>query len=224
MEKHSVARIIGAPPGYVGYDEAGQLTEKVRRRPYSVVLFDEIEKAHPDVMNILLQILDEGKITDAQGRIVSFESTVIIMTSNCGSEQRSSSLGFNKSVSDIARDRVMQSLSEFLRPEFLGRVDEIVVFNQLTEQDFVSIAALMLGELKEPLAEKGITLLWEQQALELLANKAHGKQGGARDLRRLIRKEVEDKICSLLVERYQCQPAGISVGVKEDNIVLNVLD
>ena len=224
MEKHSVARIIGAPPGYVGYDEAGQLTEKVRRRPYSVVLFDEIEKAHPDVMNILLQILDEGKITDAQGRIVSFESTVIIMTSNCGSEQRSSSLGFNKSVSDIARDRVMQSLSEFLRPEFLGRVDEIVVFNQLTEQDFVSIAALMLGELKEPLAEKGITLLWEQQALELLAKKAHGKQGGARDLRRLIRKEVEDKICSLLVERYQCQPAGISVGVKEDNIVLNVLD
>ena len=222
MEKHSVARIIGAPPGYVGYDEAGQLTEKVRRRPYSVVLFDEIEKAHPDV--ILLQILDEGKITDAQGRIVSFESTVIIMTSNCGSEQRSSSLGFNKSVSDIARDRVMQSLSEFLRPEFLGRVDEIVVFNQLTEQDFVSIAALMLGELKEPLAEKGITLLWEQQALELLAKKAHGKQGGARDLRRLIRKEVEDKICSLLVERYQCQPAGISVGVKEDNIVLNVLD
>ena len=224
MEKHSVARIIGAPPGYVGYDEAGQLTEKVRRRPYSVVLFDEIEKAHPDVMNILLQILDEGKITDAQGRIVSFESTVIIMTSNCGSEQRSSSLGFNKSVSDIAHDRVMQSLSEFLRPEFLGRVDEIVVFNQLTEQDFVSIAALMLGELKEPLAEKGITLLWEQQALELLAKKAHGKQGGARDLRRLIRKEVEDKICSLLVERYQCQPAGISVGVKEDNIVLNVLD
>ena len=175
-------------------------------------------------MNILLQILDEGKITDAQGRIVSFESTVIIMTSNCGSEQRSSSLGFNKSVSDIARDRVMQSLSEFLRPEFLGRVDEIVVFNQLTEQDFVSIAALMLGELKEPLAEKGITLRWEQQALELLAKKAHGKQGGARDLRRLIRKEVEDKICSLLVERYQCQPAGISVGVKEDNIVLNVLD
>ena len=224
MEKHTVSKLIGSPPGYVGYDEAGQLTEKIRRRPYSVVLFDEIEKAHPDVMNILLQILDEGKITDAQGRIVSFESTVIIMTSNCGSEQRSSSLGFNKSVSDIARDRVMQSLSEFLRPEFLGRVDEIVVFNQLTEQDFVSIAALMLGELKEPLAEKGITLLWEQQALELLAKKAHGKQGGARDLRRLIRKEVEDKICSLLVERYQCQPAGISVGVKEDNIVLNVLD
>ncbi|MBS6229604.1 MAG: ATP-dependent Clp protease ATP-binding subunit, partial [Clostridium sp.] len=224
MEKHSVSKMIGSPPGYVGYDEGGQLSEKVRRNPYCVILFDEIEKAHPDVFNILLQVLDDGHITDAQGRKIDFKNTIIIMTSNCGSEQRSSSLGFNKSVSDIARDRVMQSLSEFLRPEFLGRVDEIVVFNQLTEQDFVSIAALMLGELKEPLAEKGITLRWEQQALELLAKKAHGKQGSARDLRRLIRKEVEDKICSLLVERYQCQPAGISVGVKEDNIVLNVLD
>ena len=223
MEKHSVARIIGAPPGYVGYDEAGQLTEKVRRRPYSVVLFDEIEKAHPDVMNILLQILDEGKITDAQGRVVSFESTVIVMTSNCGSEQRSASLGFNKTPSDIARERVMQSLSEFLRPEFLGRVDEIVIFNQLTEEDFVKIAALMLGELKEPLADKGITLVWEDEALRLLAHKAHGKQGGARDLRRLIRKEVEDKICSLLVDRYQNQPAGISIGA-EDKVVLHVLD
>ena len=224
MEKHSVAGIIGAPPGYVGYDEAGQLTEKVRRRPYSVVLFDEIEKAHPDVMNILLQILDEGKITDAQGRVVSFESTVIVMTSNCGSEQRSASLGFNKTPSDIARERVMQSLSEFLRPEFLGRVDEIVIFNQLTEEDFVKIAALMLGELKEPLADKGITLVWEDEALRLLAHKAHGKQGGARDLRRLIRKEVEDKICSLLVDRYQNQPAGISIGAEDDKVVLHVLD
>ena len=224
MEKHSVARIIGAPPGYVGYDEAGQLTEKVRRRPYSVVLFDEIEKAHPDVMNILLQILDEGKITDAQGRVVSFESTVIVMTSNCGSEQRSASLGFNKTPSDIARERVMQSLSEFLRPEFLGRVDEIVIFNQLTEEDFVKIAALMLGELKEPLADKGITLVWEDEALRLLAHKAHGKQGGARGLRRLIRKEVEDKICSLLVDRYQNQPAGISIGAEDDKVVLHVLD
>ena len=224
MEKHSVARIIGAPPGYVGYDEAGQLTEKVRRRPYSVVLFDEIEKAHPDVMNILLQILDEGKITDAQGRVVSFESTVIVMTSNCGSEQRSASLGFNKTPSDIARERVMQSLSEFLRPEFLGRVDEIVIFTQLTEEEFVKIAALMLGELKEPLADKGITLVWEDEALRLLAHKAHGKQGGARDLRRLIRKEVEDKICSLLVDRYQNQPAGISIGAEDDKVVLHVLD
>lgn len=224
MEKHSVARIIGAPPGYVGYDEAGQLTEKVRRRPYSVVLFDEIEKAHPDVMNILLQILDEGKITDAQGRIVSFESTVIVMTSNCGTEQRASSLGFNKTPSDIVRDRVMQSLSEFLRPEFLGRVDEVVIFNQLTEEDFVKIAELMLGELKEPLAEKGITCLWDEAALKLIAHKAHGKQGGARDLRRLIRKEVEDKICSLLVERYANQPAGIQISAEDDNIVLNVLD
>ena len=224
MEKHSVARIIGAPPGYVGYDEAGQLTEKVRRRPYSVVLFDEIEKAHPDVMNILLQILDEGKITDAQGRIVSFESTVIVMTSNCGTEQRASSLGFNKTPSDIVRDRVMQSLSEFLRPEFLGRVDEVVIFNQLTEEDFVKIAELMLGELKEPLAEKGITCLWDEAVLKLIAHKAHGKQGGARDLRRLIRKEVEDKICSLLVERYANQPAGIQISAEDDNIVLHVLD
>ncbi|WP_419170713.1 AAA family ATPase [Negativibacillus massiliensis] len=224
MEKHSVARIIGAPPGYVGYDEAGQLTEKVRRRPYSVVLFDEIEKAHPDVMNILLQILDEGKITDAQGRIVSFGSTVIVMTSNCGTEQRASSLGFNKTPSDIVRDRVMQSLSEFLRPEFLGRVDEVVIFNQLTEEDFVKIAELMLGELKEPLAEKGITCLWDEAALKLIAHKAHGKQGGARDLRRLIRKEVEDKICSLLVERYANQPAGIQISAEDDNIVLHVLD
>lgn len=224
MEKHSVARIIGAPPGYVGYDEAGQLTEKVRRRPYSVVLFDEIEKAHPDVMNILLQILDEGKITDAQGRIVSFESTVIVMTSNCGTEQRASSLGFNKTPSDIVRDRVMQSLSEFLRPEFLGRVDEVVIFNHLTEEDFVKIAELMLGELKEPLAEKGITCLWDEAALKLIAHKAHGKQGGARDLRRLIRKEVEDKICSLLVERYANQPAGIQISAEDDNIVLHVLD
>ena len=224
MEKHNVARIIGAPPGYVGYDEAGQLTEKVRRRPYSVVLFDEIEKAHPDVMNILLQILDEGKITDAQGRIVSFESTVIVMTSNCGTEQRASSLGFNKTPSDIVRDRVMQSLSEFLRPEFLGRVDEVVIFNQLTEEDFVKIAELMLGELKEPLAEKGITCLWDEAALKLIAHKAHGKQGGARDLRRLIRKEVEDRICSLLVERYANQPAGIQISAEDDNIVLHVLD
>ena len=224
MEKHSVARIIGAPPGYVGYDEAGQLTEKVRRRPYSVVLFDEIEKAHPDVMNILLQILDEGKITDAQGRIVSFESTVIVMTSNCGTEQRASSLGFNKTPSDIVRDRVMQSLSEFLRPEFLGRVYEEVIFNQLTEEDFVKIAELMLGVLKEPLAEKGITCLWDEAALKLIAHKAHGKQGGARDLRRLIRKEVEDKICSLLVERYANQPAGIQISAEDDNIVLHVLD
>ena len=224
MEKHSVARIIGAPPGYVGYDEAGQLTEKVRRRPYSVVLFDEIEKAHPDVMNILLQILDEGKITDAQGRIVSFESTVIIMTSNCGTEQRAGALGFNKTTGEMARDRVMQSLSEFLRPEFLGRVDEVVLFKQLSEEDFVKIAALILDELREPLSEKGITCRWTDEALQWLAHHAHGKQGGARDLRRLIRKEVEDKICSLLVERYDLPPAGIQIGVENDQIALAVLD
>ena len=224
MEKHSVARIIGAPPGYVGYDEAGQLTEKVRRKPYSVVLFDEIEKAHPDVMNILLQILDEGKITDAQGRIVSFESTVIVMTSNCGTEQRSSSLGFNRSVSDMAKEKVMQSLSEFLRPEFLGRVDEVVIFQPLSEESFVKIAALMLDELREPLADKGITFRWDDEALKLLAHQSHGKQGGARDLRKVIRKEVEDKVCSLLVERYDMPPVGIQVSAENDQIVLHVLD
>ncbi len=218
MEKHSVARIIGAPPGYVGYDEAGQLTEKVRRRPYSVVLFDEIEKAHPDVMNILLQILDEGKISDAQGRNVSFESTVIVMTSNAGSEANSSSLGFNKMPTDIAKDKAMKSLREFLRPEFLGRVDEIAVFNLLTQADFEKIGELMLGELKEPLAEKGISFSYDQAALVLLAQQSFGHKGGARDLRKTIRKDVEDKICTLLVEQYNQQPTVIKVTAQDNEI------
>ena len=224
MEKHSVSKIIGSPPGYVGYDEAGQLTEKVRRRPYSVLLFDEIEKAHPDVLNILLQILDEGRITDAHGRTVNFENTVIVMTSNAGSDRRENSLGFNKTAADMNREKVMRALGEFLRPEFLSRIDEVIVFRPLDVEDYKKIAALMLGELKEPLADKGITLVWEDEALRLLAHKAHGKQGGARDLRRLIRKEVEDKICSLLVDRYQNQPAGISIGAEDDKVVLHVLD
>ncbi len=218
MEKHSVARIIGAPPGYVGYDEAGQLTEKVRRRPYSVVLFDEIEKAHPDVMNILLQILDEGKISDAQGRNVSFESTVIVMTSNAGSEANSSSLGFNKMPTDIAKDKAMKSLREFLRPEFLGRVDEIAVFNPLTQANFEKIGELMLGELKEPLAEKGISFSYDQAALVLLAQQSFGHKGGARDLRKTIRKDVEDKICTLLVEQYNQQPTVIKVTAQDNEI------
>lgn len=218
MEKHSVARIIGAPPGYVGYDEAGQLTEKVRRRPYSVVLFDEIEKAHPDVMNILLQILDEGKISDAQGRNVSFESTVIVMTSNAGSEANSSSLGFNKMPTDIAKDKAMKSLREFLRPEFLGRVDEIAVFNPLTQANFEKIGELMLGELKEPLAEKGISFSYDQAALALLAQQSFGHKGGARDLRKTIRKDVEDKICTLLVEQYNQQPTVIKVTAQDNEI------
>ncbi len=220
MEKHSVARIIGAPPGYVGYDEAGQLTEKVRRRPYSVVLFDEIEKAHPDVMNILLQILDEGKIADAQGRNVSFESCVIIMTSNAGSEVGSASLGFGKTEGDIARDKAMKSLSQFLRPEFLGRVDEIVVFDPLSKESFEKIAALMLDELKEPLADKGIRFDYEESALALIADKAYGNKGGARDLRKVIRQNVEDPLCSLLVDQLDTAPTVVRVSGEDGEIKL----
>lgn len=220
MEKHSVARIIGAPPGYVGYDEAGQLTEKVRRRPYSVVLFDEIEKAHPDVMNILLQILDEGRISDAQGRIISFESTVIIMTSNAGSEGRTSPLGFNKALSDMDKDKSMKSLTEFLRPEFLGRVDEIVVFESLTRLDFEKIAALQLNELKEPLKDKGIDFSFDDESLTVIADKSYGKKGGARDLRKTIRKEVEDVICTALVKHADDPPTVIRLAREGSNLKL----
>lgn len=201
MEKHSVSRIIGSPPGYVGYDEAGQLTEKVRRKPYSVILFDEIEKAHPDVLNILLQILDEGRITDAQGRTVNFENTVIIMTSNAGSERKEGAMGFAKDVQTATREKVMKALSDFLRPEFIGRVDEVVVFRALTEADYEKIAILMLGELVEPLREKGIWFTWEDGVPAILAKKAFGGRRGARDLRNLIRRRVEDQIASLMVER-----------------------
>ena len=220
MEKHSVARIIGAPPGYVGYDEAGQLTEKVRRRPYSVVLFDEIEKAHPDVMNILLQILDEGKITDAQGRNVSFESCVIIMTSNAGSEKGSASLGFNKTEGEIAKDKAMKSLSQFLRPEFLGRVDEIVVFEPLSKPSFEKIAALMLDELKEPLSDKGIQFIYDELALAEIAEKAFGKKSGARDLRKVIRKSVEDPLCTLLIDNAGNVPTVVKVTAENGEIKL----
>lgn len=199
MEKHAVSRLIGSPPGYVGYDEAGQLTEKVRRRPYSVVLFDEIEKAHPDVMNLLLQILDEGKINDAQGRTVSFENTVIAMTSNAGSSDKVGETGFNKTIAQMSKDKVMKALSDFLRPEFLSRVDEVVVFDPLTPENLEKIAGLMLDEYIVPLANKGIGLSYKADALTLLCEKAKGGKFGARDLRRVIRKEVEDKIASLII-------------------------
>ena len=199
MEKHAVSRLIGSPPCYVGYDEAGQLTEKVRRRPYSVVLFDEIEKAHPDVMNVLLQILDEGKINDAQGRTVSFENTVICMTSNAGSSDRVGETGFNKTAEQMSRDKSLKALREFLRPEFLSRVDEIITFRPLSAEDLRRVAALMLTEYKEPLAAKGIGLSWTQEALELLCEKAQGGKFGARDLRRVIRKEVEDRLAEKLI-------------------------
>ena len=200
MEKHSVSRIIGSPPGYVGYDEAGQLTEKVRRKPYSVILFDEIEKAHPDVMNILLQILDEGKVTDAHGRTVSFENTVIAMTSNAGSSFNTSGLGFAKSEADISKDKAMKALGEFLRPEFLSRVDGVVVFKPLTLDAYKGIAGLMIGEMKEPLLEKNITLNVSDEAYELVAKKASGGKFGGRDVRKVVRKDIEDKVANIIVE------------------------
>ena len=221
MEKHSVSRIIGSPPGYVGYDEAGQLTEKVRRKPYSVVLFDEIEKAHPDVMNILLQILDEGKITDAQGRRVNFENTVIVMTSNAGSHLQGGSLGFNKIHGEMARDKAVKALSDFLRPEFIGRVDEIVAFRALDEKDYESIAALMLDELIGPLKEKGIAFSYTPDSLTFIAQAAFGNKSGARDLRRVIRKDVEDKICNLLLDNPDKIPVSVALCLENGALVLS---
>ncbi len=200
MEKHSVSRIIGSPPGYVGYDEAGQLTEKVRRKPYSVILFDEIEKAHPDVLNILLQILDEGKVNDAHGRTVSFEHTIIAMTSNAGSSLKTASLGFAKTEEDISREKAMNALKDFLRPEFLSRIDEIVVFKPLDEESYCGIARLMIDEMKTPLEEKNITLEVTDKAYKYIGKKAYGGKYGGRDVRRIIRKEVEDKVADIIVD------------------------
>jgi len=220
MEKHSVSRIIGSPPGYVGYDEAGQLTEKVRRKPYSVLLFDEIEKAHPDVMNILLQILDEGKITDAQGRTVSFENTVIIMTSNAGSDKKEGALGFTKSKGDASKEKVLKALSDFLRPEFIGRVDEIAVFNELSVEDYERIAVLMLEELVEPLRDKGILFSWGTDIPAALAKLSVGGTRGARDLRNVIRRRVEDKIASLIVDSMGSPIKTVTLVLNGEEIVL----
>ncbi len=211
MEKHSVSKIIGSPPGYVGYEEAGQVTEKVRRRPYSVLLFDEIEKAHPDVLNILLQILDEGVLTDAQGRKVNFSNTVIVMTSNAGSERKEGALGFAKTQAEATNEKVRKALSEFLRPEFLSRVDDIIVFKQLTEDDFFDISKLMLDEYTDALSEKGIAFSYDDEARRYLAKKAYGGPSGARDLRNLIRKEVEDKIANAIVESHTGLISSIKV-------------
>lgn len=223
MEKHSVSKLIGSPPGYVGFDEAGQLTEKVRRRPYSVVLFDEIEKAHPDVMNILLQILDEGRINDSQGRSVSFENTVIVMTSNAGSNDRDTGVGFNKTDSDIAKDKAMKALRDFLRPEFLGRIDEIVVFNPLTEENYAGIAGLMLDEMKSPLEEKHISLRYTDEALKTIAHKAYGQKLGARDIRRVIRNEVEDKIAELLIDKGEGAVSAVAISADNGEIKVDAL-
>ncbi len=221
MEKHSVSRIIGAPPGYVGYDEAGQLTEKVRRKPYSVVLFDEIEKAHPDVLNILLQILDDGRITDAQGRTVNFENTIIVMTSNAGSEKSDNLLGFGKTVADASKEKALKALESFLRPEFLARVDEIVVFSPLCKEAMTDIAALMLDELKEALSDKLIKLDYDKTTCEYLAEKCVGGKQGAREIRNLIRREIENKIVDIVVEKGEGNVKQISVSNKDNQLVIS---
>ena len=218
MEKHSVSRIIGSPPGYVGYDEAGQLTEKVRRKPYSVILFDEIEKAHPDVLNILLQILDEGKTSDAQGRTVGFENTVIIMTSNAGSEQKESALGFNRDVNDYSKDKSMKALKDFLRPEFIGRVDEVIFFNNLNKDNLIKIADILIDELKEPLKDKGINFVVGKGVSEIIAEKSVDGGRGARDIRRNIRKDIEDKIADILIERAEKETSEINVTAVENEV------
>lgn len=220
MEKHSVSKIIGSPPGYVGYDEAGQVTEKVRRRPYSVLLFDEIEKAHPDVLNILLQILDEGKVTDAHGRAVNFENTVIVMTSNAGSTSNDSALGFGKTQEDASKERVMKALSEFLRPEFIARVDEVIVFNTLTKDNFVKIANLMLSEYVPTLEEKHIKFTFDDKACEYLAEKSCSGKSGARDLRNTIRREVEEKIASAMIESGNDNISAMNVTSDGEKIIL----
>ena len=220
MEKFSVSRIIGSPPGYVGYDEAGQLTEKIRRRPYSVVLFDEIEKAHPDVMNILLQILDDGRITDAQGRTVNFENTVIIMTTNAGSDKRVSSLGFDKSTADMGRDKAMKALQDFLRPEFINRVDEIVYFQPLSEEVFRGIADLMLRELRAVMEERRITFTWDESVIDYLVEKSYSLAYGARNLRRQIQKDIEDAIAAEIIDKHKGQVRSISVAAADGAVVI----
>ena len=221
MEKFSVSRMIGSPPGYVGYDEAGQLTEKIRRRPYSVVLFDEIEKAHPDVMNLLLQILDDGRITDAQGRTVNFENTVIIMTTNAGSNTRTGALGFGLSADDQSRERAQRALNEFLRPEFLNRIDEIVYFNHLTEENFRAIASLMLDEVRTAMAERGMTLHWTPAVIDYLVRKGYSETYGARNLRRTIQRDVEDAIATAIVA--QRKAAGdIGIDAQDDHITVTI--
>ena len=222
MEKHTVSKLIGSPPGYVGYDEAGQLTEKIRRRPYSVVLFDEIEKAHPDVLNVLLQVLDDGRITDAQGRVVNFENTVIVMTSNAGSEGRVGGLGFGRTENDMVKEKTMKALREFLRPEFINRVDEIITFNHLTEENFLGIADIMLAELKESLQMRGLALSWNEDLRQLLVKKAYSVVYGARNLRRTIQKELEDPISEAIIDSFEHPISSIVIRVEEDSVKLDI--
>jgi ATP-dependent Clp protease ATP-binding subunit ClpA len=222
MEKHTVSKLIGSPPGYVGYDEAGQLTEKIRRKPYSVVLFDEIEKAHPDVLNILLQVLDDGRITDAQGRVVNFENTIIVMTSNAGSEGRVSGLGFGRTQQDQVKDKTMGALREFLRPEFINRVDEIITFNHLTKENFLGIADIMLEELKENLVSRGLTLSWEEDLRLFLVEKAYSVTYGARNLRRTIQQELEDPISEAIIDSFESPISTLRVRIVDGSVKLDV--
>ena len=222
MEKHTVSKLIGSPPGYVGYDEAGQLTEKIRRRPYSIVLFDEIEKAHPDVLNILLQVLDDGRITDAQGRVVNFENTIIVMTSNAGSEGSVGGMGFGRSDGDKVKEKTMKALQGFLRPEFLNRVDEIITFNHLTEENFLGIADIMLKELQESLSTRGLTLSWDDDLRRLLVKKAYSVTYGARNLRRTIQKELEDPISEAIIDSFEHPISAIRIRVEGEVVKLDI--
>ena len=221
MEKHTVSKLIGSPPGYVGYDEAGQLTEKIRRRPYSVVLFDEIEKAHPDVLNILLQVLDDGRITDAQGRVVNFENTIIVMTSNAGSEGGVAAVGFGRTSGDQVKEKTMKALRGFLRPEFINRVDEIITFNHLTEENFLGIADIMLKELKDSLSGRGLTLSWDETVREYLVKKAYSVTYGARNLRRTIQRDLEDPISERIIDSFEMPISEIHVSVNGEEIAVN---
>ena len=223
MERHSVSKLIGSPPGYVGYDEAGQLTEKIRRKPYSVILFDELEKAHPDVLNVLLQILDDGRITDAQGRVVNFENTVIVMTSNAGSDRKDGSVGFGRSVSEQSREKAIKALREFLRPEFLNRVDEIICFNRLSEENFRGIAAIMLGELKDNLSEHGINLTWDESIIDYLVKKSYSVTYGARNLRRTLQRELEDGIAERMIDSYDHPISQIKLLADGENVEILAL-
>mgnify|MGYP002532985102 CR=1 FL=1 len=222
MEKHTVSKLIGSPPGYVGYDEAGQLTEKIRRRPYSIVLFDEIEKAHPDVLNILLQVLDDGRITDAQGRVVNFENTIIVMTSNAGSEGSVGGMGFGRSDGDKVKEKTMKALQGFLRPEFLNRVDEIITFNHLTEENFLGIADIMLKELQDGLSTRGLNLFWDDDLRQLLVKKAYSVTYGARNLRRTIQKELEDPISEAIIDSFEHPISAIRIRVEGETVKLDI--
>ena len=222
MEKFSVSRIIGSPPGYVGYDEAGQLTEKIRRRPYSVVLFDEIEKAHPDVLNVLLQVLDDGRITDAQGRVVNFENTIIVMTSNAGSEGRVGGLGFGRTEGDMVREKTMKALREFLRPEFINRVDEIITFNPLSRENFLGIADIMLGELKQSLGGRGLALSWDESVRQCLVEEAYSTVYGARNLRRTIQRRLEDPISEAIIDSFEAPISSIHARMEGQEVKLDI--